>query len=141
MKHALFVLCFLLFPLSSFAGLNQGSYDNINGWIEKISRQLAELREQIRVETNFSNLPLNLQKTLICESGAKHEYNNRVIKSQTGDVGISQINLKTHEKRAELMGLNLYDANENMAYALWLYNQDGLYPWVCARKLGLVALR
>lgn len=61
----------------------------------------------------------------------------------SSDVGVMQINLYYHEERAETLGLDLFDLNDNMAYARKLYEEQGTQPWnassACwgARELAL----
>lgn len=86
----------------------------------------------------FNELPLSLQKVLLCESNGRHEdAKGKVIVSKTNDIGIAQINKYWHGKRAKTLGLDLHDVNDNLKYALILYTEQGLRPWVCAKILGL----
>lgn len=45
------------------------------------------------------------------------------------DIGICQINLYWHEKQATDMELDLFVENDNIKYANWLFEKDGLTPW------------
>ena len=103
--------------------------------LAQVVPQDIPLQEEL---VTFGDLPLDLQKTIICESGGRQEVNGKLVVSKTKDVGIAQINLKAHSKTAKSMGLDLTDANDNLAFAKYLYEKDGITPWVCAKKLGLV---
>ncbi len=48
----------------------------------------------------------------------------------TSDVGVMQINEKYHLKTAEKMGFDIYSLNGNVAYAKYLYQKEGSYPWI-----------
>lgn len=45
------------------------------------------------------------------------------------DTGACQINAYFHKETAESMGLNLEKEKDNIAYAHWLYEQQGAQPW------------
>lgn len=50
------------------------------------------------------------------------------------DVGVMQINEKYHAERAERLGFNIYTLDGNMAYAKWLYDKEGVKPWMSSSK-------
>ena len=45
------------------------------------------------------------------------------------DVGVMQINLQYHEKRATELGYDLHTLEGNLAYAKYLYSKEGTAPW------------
>lgn len=45
------------------------------------------------------------------------------------DIGMCQINLKYHQAAAERMGLDVFKEEDNIAYANWLFEQEGSTPW------------
>jgi hypothetical protein len=106
--------------------------------ITQLQAQVEQLKiEQlntIQKEITLADLPLALQAVAICESGARHEVKGKVIKSKTGDYGIMQINSKVHKARAESLGYDIYNGNQNMAYALLLYRENGLRDWSASAK-------
>src|SRR3990167_522481 len=60
----------------------------------------------------------NALKVFTCESGVSQYWKNgEVIISKTNDIGIAQINLTTHQKRAESLGLDLLNSEMNIIYA------------------------
>lgn len=80
-------------------------------------------------ETTFFDLPIELQFVALCESGGKQS-----ARGPFGEIGIMQIHPKYHLARAKSLGLNIYNANDNMAYALILYAEQGLKPWNASKK-------
>ena len=100
--------------------------------LQQAQKQLEELT--IKKEITLAELPIELQMISICESGSRHEVKGKVIKSKTGDIGIMQINLKAHKARAEQLGYDIYNGNGNMAYALLLFNENGLRDWQASAK-------
>ena len=78
-------------------------------------------------------IPEELQKIFNCESGNTHYEKDGVTvlrgKLNNQDVGIAQINLYYHQKQAEEMGLDLFKEEDNIKYALWLYEKEGNTPW------------
>ena len=50
------------------------------------------------------------------------------------DVGVMQINEKYHYERAMKMGLDIRTLEGNLAYAKWLYDNQGLKPWNSSSK-------
>ena len=47
-----------------------------------------------------------------------------------GMIGIFQISSGVHTARAKSMGMNIYTIDGNLAYAKYLYQQEGTVPWV-----------
>lgn len=91
--------------------------------------------EEIKIDkTTFASMPIELQKIALCESGGKHDIKGKTIKSKTGDLGIMQISEKYHGISAKNLQLNLHNPNDNMKFALWLYEKEGLRPWKASRK-------
>lgn len=82
-----------------------------------------------------------LKPVCACEStGSKdrepvHDINGVVIRGKINpdDIGICQINLKYHAAAAEQQGLDLFDRDDNIRYANWLYEREGLTPWNWSR--------
>ena len=50
------------------------------------------------------------------------------------DIGMCQINLKFHNKKAKEMGLDLFKEQDNIKYANWLYSKEGSTPWNWSRN-------
>ena len=81
-----------------------------------------------------AEVPDELLPVFWCESKLVHSYNGKIVRSKTNDIGISQINLKSWAKKAKEMQLDLYLKNDNLAFALYLYEQNGLKDWSASRK-------
>ena len=68
-----------------------------------------------------------LKAIIACESNNRHVIGTL---SEVGvDIGKCQINTYWHEEKAESMGLNLFDPDDNMEYCLYLFNAEGVKPW------------
>lgn len=73
-----------------------------------------------------------------CESGEKQfNTDGTVVKNinrnkegveTSYDVGLYQIN-SSHFKEAKAMGFDVFTAEGNISYALYLYHTQGTYPW------------
>jgi hypothetical protein len=84
----------------------------------------------------FASTPLLVQIAK-CESRFR-QYNSsgEVLRGEknTYDRGVMQINLLYHEKTAVKMGLNLHNIDDNVAYARYLYENEGSKPWASSSK-------
>ncbi len=80
----------------------------------------------------FADIPI-LAEIGRCES-QNRQYNSKgdVLKGRknTYDRGVMQINVLYHQKKAEEMGLNLHDIDDNVAFARYLYEKFGTKPWM-----------
>lgn len=47
-----------------------------------------------------------------------------------GDIGVMQINEYYHLKKAESLGYDIKSVKGNLAYAKYLYNTQGVQPWI-----------
>lgn len=83
----------------------------------------------------FNSLPIELQHIAICESSG-----NQAARGPYGEIGIFQIHPKYHLKNAKQMGLDIFDPQDNMIYALYLYKKNGLRDWFSSRSCWKVAL-
>ena len=92
---------------------------------------------QFGVKTpQFQALPPILNKVAMCESGGRQfNENGHVLRGVVNhkDVGLFQINEDYHLASATYMGLNIYTEEGNRAYALALYNSQGLAPWKASK--------
>ena len=50
------------------------------------------------------------------------------------DVGVMQINEYYHLETAQELGLNIHSLEGNLAYAKYLYEKQGVDPWVHSKK-------
>lgn len=90
---------------------------------------------QERIAKDFSP---RMVKIVGCESHFKQfEDDGTVVLSPTLDVGLFQLNLKSHLKQSQKMGLDIINSMEdNYTYAKYLYDEQGEKPWVCASLIS-----
>ncbi len=72
-----------------------------------------------------------------CESSFRHlGGNGTVLRGETApeDLGVMQINEFYHEERARALGFDLHTLDGNLAYAKWLYSEEGTVPWFASSK-------
>ena len=83
---------------------------------------------------SLQSLPSIFKEIARCESGgSQNDKNGNIVRSHTNDVGILQISEKYHKITAEKMGFNLYEESGNLAYGLYLYQNQGLKPWSASK--------
>lgn len=126
-------------------------------WYEEASRPLVIVQTVLAMEPEpkevlieiIPTVPDVLKRIADCESGERtkdgkavagsgrhyDEDGNVIIgrmnKPEYGvDVGRYQINEFFHAKRAEELGLDLYDERDNEKYAMHLYEQNGTNDWL-----------
>lgn len=86
---------------------------------------------EAKVREYFSDIPVLIQVAR-CESQFRHTLEDGSVlrgKVDSRDTGVMQINAGYHAARALKLGLNLENLNDNMAYARYLYKQQGTKPW------------
>ena len=54
--------------------------------------------------------------------------------ANSDDVGLMQINEQYQAARAKKLGFDIYTVDGNMAYAKWLYEKEGVKPWMSSSK-------
>ena len=87
-----------------------------------------------RKSVTFRELPIALQIISFCESGAKqYDKKGRIIKGPLKEIGIFQIH-PIHFNRAFKEGFDIFSPTGNMAFALHLYNRNGLNDWLASKK-------
>lgn len=74
-------------------------------------------------------------KVAFCESGGLQFTNGTTTRGKIDpdDTGVMQINKRYHLAKAIELGLDLETAEGNIAYAKWLYDQEGWTPWKWSR--------
>ncbi len=83
------------------------------------------------VREYFADIPVMVQVAR-CESTFRHTLaDGSVLQGRVdpADTGVMQINKRYHLETAEKLGLNLNDIYDNMAYARYLYETQGVQPW------------
>lgn len=65
--------------------------------------------------------------------------------TNSGDIGVMQINKYYHEEDATKLGIDIYTLDGNLAFAKKLYEKYGSDPWAssskCWKKYSQVAMR
>lgn len=79
----------------------------------------------------FADIPI-MAKIAKCESRYRQYKNGEVLQGEQNslDRGVMQINLYYHEKTAAELELDLHDIDDNVAYARYLYEKQGVKPWM-----------
>ena len=95
------------------------------------SRVVENLEHEKRLVLQSIDKEIQKQKILkaiiACESRNRHVIGTL---SEVGvDIGKCQINTYWHGEKAESMGLNLFDPDDNMEYCLYLFESEGVKPW------------
>ena len=78
-----------------------------------------------------------------CESSYRQvDQNGNIVRGKInkGDIGVMQINEYYHADVAKGLGYNLKTLDGNMAYAKYLYEQQGTKPWASSEKCWSQAL-
>jgi hypothetical protein len=87
------------------------------------------------VRNYFADIPVMIQVAR-CESTFRHTLADGSVltgRVDNRDTGVMQINTYYHGATMEAMELDVYDIEDNMAYARHLYEQQGLQPWSASR--------
>lgn len=86
----------------------------------------------------LAELPAVFLKIAECESNTRQYYKGTddVVRGQIDedDTGLFQINKRYHLETAEAMWLDIYQTPDNIAFAKYLYERDGLSPWNASRS-------
>ncbi|MEX2013529.1 MAG: hypothetical protein WD897_01275 [Parcubacteria group bacterium] len=80
----------------------------------------------------FADIPI-LAKIAKCESRYRHlNSKGNVLRGMkdSRDTGVMQINLFYHAKNLEKLELDAHDLDDNVAYARYLYEKQGVKPWM-----------
>jgi hypothetical protein len=77
-----------------------------------------------------------LETIIQCESSWsqfwERDYNGHVkgtVKVSNGNIGLAQINKGAHETEYTALGLDPFDENDNLTYAVILYRRNGVRDW------------
>jgi hypothetical protein len=102
--------------------------------IEGATNTILPTRQEIEqlAKEFFRNDPI-LVDIARCESQFRQfDVNGNVLKGKVnkGDLGLMQINKYYHADTAKELGFNLRTLEGNMAYAQYLYDKEGVKPWI-----------
>ena len=92
----------------------------------------TNLTTEEAVKAYFHDIPV-MTTVAFCESTFRHyDANGNVLRGVVNgsDVGVMQINTYYHGSTAKKLGLDLTTMEGNMAYARYLYEEQGTAPWV-----------
>ncbi len=116
-------------PAAPAALVSQGSLKTIAQASQTQADQPATIRES--VEDYFSDLPI-MVAIASCESHF-HQYaeDGSAFRGEQNhhDIGVMQINEHYHLDTAKKLKLDIYSLQGNMAYARFLYDEEGTAPW------------
>ncbi|MEK7531713.1 MAG: hypothetical protein AAB545_02175 [Patescibacteria group bacterium] len=92
------------------------------------------IREQVNIY--FNDAPI-MAKVAWCESRFRHtDKEGNVFRGSINDhdVGVMQINEDYHLDTSKKLGFDIYTLRGNMAYARYLYREQGTKPWNSSSK-------
>ncbi|MFP4616657.1 MAG: hypothetical protein ACLFNR_00650 [Candidatus Paceibacterota bacterium] len=92
------------------------------------------LTTEEHVRDYFSDVPAMVDVAR-CESHFRHfDKDGSVLKGTMNgsDVGVMQINKEYHGQKATELGLDIYSVEGNLEYARYLYEEQGLAPWMAS---------
>ncbi|OGG60015.1 hypothetical protein A3C89_03875 [Candidatus Kaiserbacteria bacterium RIFCSPHIGHO2_02_FULL_50_50] len=100
---------------------------------------------EVAVRDYFADIPA-LANVARCESQYRHTLKDgSVLRGVVDprDTGVMQINTYYHGDTAKKLGLDLTNFVDNMAYARYLYETQGLQPWSASKSCWgqVVAMR
>lgn len=98
----------------------------------EIKKVNAQRSLEAVVRDYYSDTPI-LAEIARCETRFRHyDRAGDVLRGaiDKNDVGIMQVNERYHLKRAEELGFDIYSLEGNLAYAKYLYKEEGSDPWV-----------
>lgn len=96
---------------------------------EKVAVNTSETEAIVR--EYFADIPVMIQVAR-CESTFRHTLSDGSVltgRVDNADTGVMQINKRYHLSTATKLGLDLHDIYDNMAYARYLYENQGTQPW------------
>lgn len=100
--------------------------------VETKDKEEKPINTETYVKNYFSDTPI-LAEIAKCESSYRHfDKEGHVLRGVKNDqdVGVMQINEAYHLDKAESLGYDIYTIDGNMAYAKYLYEEQGARPWL-----------
>ncbi len=98
---------------------------------EQRTDQRITLTTEEHVRNYFSDIPIMVDIAR-CESNFRHfNVDGSVLRGNANqyDIGVMQINKFYHGTRASQLGIDIFSREGNMAYARYLYENQGTSPW------------
>lgn len=102
--------------------------------VKKEDKKLVSSEKEVRAY--FKDIP-ELIEVARCESHFAHtDVDGNITRgiANNVDVGVMQINERYHLEEAQKLGYDIYTLKGNMAYARYLYNHEGMRPWVSSAR-------
>ena len=109
-------------------GIPETAYGSIT---EEVTPVATVQSTEAAVRTYFADIPAMISVAR-CESTFRHTLaDGSVLRGRVDrrDTGVMQINTYYHGQTADRLGLDLELLEDNMAYARYLYESQGLQPW------------
>lgn len=128
------ILAIFAASTASTVELPETAYGHIavSGEEAAVVREIASAKNtEAIVRSYFADIPVMIEVAR-CESTFRHELSDGSIlqgRVDPADTGVMQINKRYHLDTANAMDLNLDDIYGNMAYARYLYENQGTQPW------------
>ena len=94
---------------------------------------------QETVQSYFADLPIMVAVSS-CESHFRqYDVSGSVYRGEQNhqDVGVMQINEHYHLETSKKLGFDIYTTEGNLAYARYLYEQEGTTPWMSSSPCWL----
>lgn len=101
-----------------------------------VARELDTKMIEKYVRENYADTPI-LIDIARCESTfMQYDKNGQLVRGRVNnaDVGVMQINEKYHLETASKLGYNIHTVEGNVAYAKYLYENQGAAPWLASSK-------
>lgn len=131
----IFLITSIYGPATTTDTVLQKEVNKINQPQQEVSIIGPETLEE-HVKDYFKDDPI-LAEIAKCESTYRQfKVNGHVVRGLVNsyDVGVMQINEKYHAEQAEEQGFDIYTLDGNLAYAKWLYDKEGVKPWMSSAK-------
>ena len=125
------ILAFLTFTAISAVDVPEATYGHIAIAEGREVEVVGSTATEAIVRAYFKDIPVMIEVAR-CESTFRHKLADGSIlqgRVDPADTGVMQINKRYHEKKAISLNLNLDTIEDNMAYARYLYDTQGVQPW------------
>lgn len=106
-------------------------------YIEEIQPEPQPKTVEEKIEIAFGENADVMKRIAKCESGMRQfDSEGNTITSHTNDSGLFQINNATWKKKAEELGLDYINSeDDNIKMAQYILEQQGVGAWVCNRLI------
>lgn len=125
-----------LLPITSPLLSKNLSYDQLEVLETKRLNELVRNKYQQFLKEELSKIGKTekdfciLKEVFQCESSWRQFDNTGNVLISEGNVGICQINIVAHQKTYTEMSLDIYEPYDNLSFGVFLYQRDGLKPWL-----------